>query len=173
MSNICYIDEVSWWDRGQRIMFCIDLSAVESELTVTPDVADLDLDASELADVQAVVTLVRTEDRIRVTVDAAATATLTCDRTGVRFTQPIAGAYHALLVEAGQEAPDHDEVIILEKFQKTINLTHVVRDTLLLAIPIRKVAPGAEALDIPTVFGGEAAVDPRWDALRALLVDAG
>ncbi len=154
-------------------MFCIDLSALESELTVTPDVDDLDLDACDLADVHAVVTLVRTEDRIRVTVDTAATATLTCDRTGVRFSQPIVAAYHALLVEHGQDTPDHDEVIVLEKFQKTVNLTHVVRDTLLLAIPTRKIAPGAEDLDIPTVFGGECAADPRWDALRALLADTG
>lgn len=150
-------------------MFCVDLPALESELTVHPDADNLDLDARELADVHAVVTLVRTGDRISVTVDVAATATLTCDRTDVRFTQPIAGAYHALLVEAGQDAPDHDEVIILEKFQKTIDLTHMIRDTLLLAIPTRKIAPGAENLDIPTVFGGEVAVDSRWDALQALL----
>lgn len=153
-------------------MFCIDLSALDSELTVTPGVDDLDLDARAFADVHAVVTLVHTGDQISVTVDAAATATLTCDRTGVRFRQPIAGAYHVLLVESGQDAPDYDEVIILEESQKTIDLTHVVRDTLLLAIPTRKIVPGAEDLDIPTVFGGEVAVDTRWDALRALRADA-
>ena len=44
-------------------------------------------------------------------------------------------------------------------------------DTVLLAVPARKVAPGAEDIEIPTAFGtpgAEAAIDPRWEALRSL-----
>ena len=53
-------------------------------------------------------------------------------------------------------------------------MTEAVRDTLVLAVPARKVAPGAEDLDLPTVFGApaaEAAIDPRWEALRSLRSD--
>ena len=46
-----------------------------------------------------------------------------------------------------------------------------MRDTLLLAIPIRKIAPGAEDTEIIQSFGvpvEQNNIDPRWQALAAL-----
>ena len=62
---------------------------------------------------------------------------------------------------------------MLAPSERLIDLADAVRDTLLLAVPARKVAPGAEDVEIPTVFGAPTAadgtpIDPRWEALRAL-----
>ncbi len=106
----------------------------------------------------------------------SATATLECDRTLAFFEQPIEGAYRILFVppsfadgEKEDGENDYEEVRIFQRSYREIDVTAAVRDTVMLAVPARKVAPGAEALDLPTVFGAaEAAIDPRWEALRSL-----
>jgi uncharacterized protein len=66
----------------------------------------------------------------------------------------------------------------LNPSDREIDLTDVVRDTLLLAIPQRRIAPGAEDEPIDQEFGAsdddadeEAPVDPRWSALEELKDD--
>ncbi len=110
-----------------------------------------------------------------VTLQAWATATLECDRTLALFEQPIEGTYRILLVPPSfarrEDAAPYEEVRVLHRADRTIDLTDAVRDTVLLAVPARKVAPGAEDIEIPTAFGtpgAEAAIDPRWEALRSL-----
>ena len=71
------------------------------------------------------------------------------------------------------EGGESDDAVPLEDDDAAIDLAGPVRDTLLLSLPARRVAPGAEDVDIPTAFGAETdddgrPVDPRWDALRAL-----
>ena len=61
------------------------------------------------------------------------------------------------------------EQIELEPRQRVLDLTSIARDTLILAIPVRKVAPEAEELQIQTVFGAPAEEsDHRWSALLAM-----
>jgi uncharacterized metal-binding protein YceD (DUF177 family) len=55
-------------------------------------------------------------------------------------------------------------------------VTDIIRDTILLSIPQRTIAPGAEEEDIDMTFGEpddeetetEDAVDPRWSKLKDL-----
>ena len=112
-----------------------------------------------------------------VTFQARTTATLTCDRTLQRFDQPIEGSYAVLFAAPDRSAPEeseeHDELRPFPPGARYLDLTDAVRDTLLLAIPQRKVAPGAEEEEIETVFGApepseEDPVDPRWEKLRQL-----
>ena len=119
-------------------------------------------------------------DRVLVTLQARTAATLTCDRTLRRFEQPLSGGYAILFAAPGRNAPEeseeHDELRELPSGARHLDLTEAVRDTLLLAIPQRKVAPGAEEEELETVFGTPSetegdAVDPRWDKLRQLRSD--
>ena len=114
---------------------------------------------------------------VLVTLEARATATLTCDRTLRRFDAPLDGHYAVLFTDPGRSAPDeseeHDELRELPPGARHLDLTDVLRDTLLLAIPQRKVAPGAEDEEIETVFGApeddeEGPADPRFEKLRQL-----
>ena len=165
------------------IMLRIDLTPFSNgvhQVTLEPSAADLDLDPDRFADIEVEVVLDIRHDQVLVSLDAAAVATLECDRTLVLFEQPIAGSYSLLYAVPSrvQEADDDDpfsEVQVLPP-DRTINLADTVRDTLMLAIPVRKVAPEAEEEEIPTVFGvpeeeGESAIDPRWEALKALRTD--
>ncbi len=101
-----------------------------------------------------------------------------CDRTLVSYDEPVAGDYAMLYVTQREAEPADeslDDVIELAPDEEEIDLTEAVRDTLLLALPHRRVAPGADALELPTQFGapaeGDDVADPRWDALRQLRAD--
>ena len=76
-----------------------------------------------------------------------------------------------LAPEGGEPAVDCDETVTFNTAMSHVDLTDAVRDTLLLALPARRVGPGAEDVEIQTVFGapdGELLGDYRWGALLAL-----
>ncbi|MDX1545930.1 MAG: DUF177 domain-containing protein [Rhodothermales bacterium] len=160
-------------------MLRIDLAPLDEgihHLSLSAEPEALDLDPDVFADVGAEVVLDYRKDQALVMLTATATATLECDRTLVPFEQPLEGQYSLLYASpafARSAAGDDDtEVHVLDPADPVIDLTEAVRDTLLLAIPARKIAPGADDLELPTVFGeaegDETAIDPRWEALRAL-----
>jgi uncharacterized protein len=138
----------------------------------------LDLDPEVFSDIAVALRLDFGWDRVLVLLDAVATATLTCDRTLVSFDQPVQASY-TVLFAAPDVASDEDgrfeDVRLLQPNDQYIDLTDPVRDTLLLALPVRRVAPGAEDVELPTRFGApdkeDDAIDPRWAALRSLSKD--
>ncbi len=113
--------------------------------------------------------------RIFVTIGTHANARLLCDRTLVAFDQFVEGKHQVLFSSAAlmkdMEEQD-DDIRELGAGDEEIDITDVVKDTFILSIPIRKVAPGADDEEIPLVFGTSetkgASVDPRWEALRKL-----
>lgn len=139
------------------------------DFTMNPSAEDLDLEAARFHDIEVRFRLDRREDRILVHFDVAAQATLECDRTLVLFEEPVSGSYSVLFApEALGAGLDADDVFPFVPTQPHIDVTTPVRDTLLLALPTRRVAPGAEQLDLPSRFGQSEAGDPRWEALRHL-----
>ena len=160
-------------------MLRIDLAPLREgvhNVLLNPEPEAVGLDPDRFADLRVAVGLELFNDRILVTLRAVATATLECDRTLAVFEQPIEGDYRILFVPPSfarreDEETLYEEVRVLEDTESAIDVTDAVRDTVLLAVPARKVAPGAEEAEIPTVFGAPAAgvgVDPRWEALRQL-----
>ncbi len=141
-------------------------------LTLRPEAEALGLDPERFTDIAVEVKLERGADRILVRFTASATATLECDRTLVLFQQPVQGAYTVLFAspETVPEGANDEDVRILNPTDQEIDLTNAVRDTLLLAVPTRSVAPGAEQIDIPTRFADtdDDPIDPRWEALKKL-----
>ncbi len=162
-------------------MLRIDLAPFQDGVhhdELTPEVEAVGLDPERFADLRVTVTLDLFNDRVLVTLVASATASLECDRTLVSFDQRVEGTYRILFVPPTFTRHEDDEegleeIQVLQPSDHVIDLTEAVHDTVMLAIPTRKVAPGAEDLEIQTVFGApedgaEAAIDPRWEALRAL-----
>lgn len=163
-------------------MLRIDLTPLDEgthHLVMEPQAQAVDLDPDRFKALRLDAVLEVFNDRILATLHAAATATLECDRTLALFEQPIEGTYRILFVppsfadtQTDDEQAGFEEVRIFNRSDHEIDLTEAVRDTVLLAVPARKVAPGAEDLDLPTVFGAaETAIDPRWEALRSLRSD--
>ena len=155
-------------------MFRVRIASLPDGLhreTLRPSAEALGLDPEVFSGVEVDVTLDVAERRVLAAFTARATARLACDRTLDLYDQPVEGA-HAVLFSA--DAPgdaDDDEVRPLPDDAQELDLTAPVYDTLLLALPLRRVSPAAEAAEIPTEFGGPSEDEPaddRWAALQAL-----
>ena len=138
-----------------------------------PDAVELELDPAIYREMHVKARVDYHPSRIFVTLHTTAGVRLVCDRTLVEYDDEVDGEHSVLFSSVdmleGQETLD-DEIRELKTGDEEIDLTDLVRDTFILSIPARKIAPGAESADIPMAFGGakkgEPAVDPRWEALR-------
>lgn len=144
------------------------------EFDLAPSAADLELDPDVFSDIRVHVTLDYHTNQILASLQAEAVSRLECDRTLTYYDQPVRGTFRVLFAAPDVSvapAEEADEAVrLLHPADQDIDLTTEARDTLLLALPSRRISPGAEDLDIQTQFGGPAdGVDPRWDALRDLL----
>ena len=162
-------------------MLTIDITSLSTgihHLEVAPSAEQANLDPSTFEDIEVDVVLQYHRDRILVKLHATAVAALTCDRTLQPYEQEIEGAYNVLFGPpsmVGQEGEEFEEVRPLDPSDREIDLTDVVRDTLLLAIPQRRIAPDAEDEPITREFGATEdgsddaePVDPRWEDLKEL-----
>ena len=160
-------------------MFAIGIEALKPgvhERTFRPEAEALGLDPSVFRDVDVSARLSVAEGQILVSLTVRAQAVLECDRTLCAFDQQIEGTYCVLFSCAGFASGSKNrcnEVRTLDPNDRVLDLTDVTRDTVLLAVPARRVAPGAEDIDIPTTFGipqgsDDHSIDPRWEALGAL-----
>lgn len=144
------------------------------EVLLEPTPQDLNLDPDEFTAIEVHARLDFNPRRILVNLAVSGIATLECDRTLVRYTHPVRSSYVVLFADASiaSAEDDLDDVRPLAPGAQTIDVTDAVRDTLLLALPLRRVAPEAEELDLPVRFGeDDQGVDPRWEALRSLRKD--
>jgi uncharacterized protein len=164
-------------------MLTIDISSLSEgihHLEFSPSAADVDLDPTTFEDVHVDAELQYHLDRILVKLTVGATAELTCDRTLRPYDQPVEGDYNLLFGPpemVGTEGEEFEEVRPLNPSDQEIDLTDVVRDTVLLSLPQRRVAPGAEDEEIDREFGQpdddeeSETIDPRWSELRKLRDD--
>lgn len=155
-------------------MLTIHITSLDAgihELELEGGADDVGLDEEVFGDVLIDVRLDRGEDRIFVSFTATSTARLECDRTLQPFVQPLEGSFDLVFLpedEAGGASYD-ENVRVLKPEDEEIDIADAVRDTLLLAVPQRKVAPGADEVEIPTEFADQDdSIDPRWEALRKL-----
>lgn len=163
-------------------MLTVDISSLSPGIhhrEFTPSATEVELDPTTFEDIEIEVELQYHRDRILVKLEASATAELTCDRTLQPYEQPVEDRYSLLFGPpemVGEEGEEFDEVRPLTPSDQEIDLTDVVRDTLLLSLPQRRVAPGAEEESIEREFGDfeedeDASIDPRWSELQKLKDD--
>ncbi len=145
------------------------LSAGLHQETLTPSADELGLDPEVFSDVSVDLHLDIADRRVLAAFTATATARLECDRTLDLFDQPVEGD-HSVLFSA-DTPPDDEAVFALADDAQELDLTAPVHDTLVLALPLRRVSPAAREAEIPTAFGGpsdDEPADDRWAALKAL-----
>ena len=146
------------------------------EFTWEVDAEGLNLDAGLFDDMHVMARIDFYPTRIFVTVHTQAVAHLVCDRTLVDFDEVVRGEYSVLFssddsFREEERRESDDDVRFLAPEVDEIDLTDIVRDTFMLSLPVRRIAPGAEAKEIPLEFGApdeEGYIDPRWEALREL-----
>ena len=150
------------------------------EQTLHPEAEDIDLDPTMFRDIEVALRLDVSGTRLLAAFDVSAIATLECDRTLKPYDQPVSGSHTILFVppeQVPEDADEEDGLAPLPSDATSIDLTEAVRDTLLLALPLRRVSPEAEDAEIPSVFGAEldddgTPIDDRWAALRRLRDDS-
>lgn len=144
--------------------------ASAQSIDVAPE--ELNLDPADFEQIHVDAELDTKGDRILVSLVVSGVAHLICDRTSEPFEQRIEGTHTLLFVPADRVESlesDTDDVRGYEPADLYLDVTESVYDTLLLSVPIRKIAPGAEEAEIPTSFGGsDENIDPRWEALKKL-----
>lgn len=146
--------------------------------TLAPSADSLDLDPALFSDISVELRLDTTLRQTVASFAVSATAHLVCDRTDEPFDQAVRGEHTVVVVPAGAPlaSSDDEDVVVVSEDATHVDLAGPVRDTLVLAVPLRRVSPAAEALEIPTAFGGPAADEPRddrWAALGALRASDG
>ncbi|MDX1740771.1 MAG: DUF177 domain-containing protein [Rhodothermales bacterium] len=156
-------------------MVQIELSKLRSglnEISLTPSPESLEVDADVFSDIRVSVELDVAKGRILARYSTLADAHLECDRTAQPFTQVVEGSHLVLFTSDDASSSDADsyDVRVFAETDRYLDLTDEVRDTLVLSLPARRIAPGAEEVSIPTRFGAneDDDTDPRWDELKKL-----
>lgn len=115
------------------------------------------------------------------------TVNVACDVTNELYDQKISGTYQ-FVVKFGEEMNDENEdLLILPHGSYEVNIQQYVFESIVLAMPLRRVHPGVadgslksdildklEELSPSTPFEseeGDQQNDPRWDSLKKLLTD--
>lgn len=150
------------------------------EVRVHPSAEDLDIDEEQFSDIEVSVQLNRQGERVFVSFDVAATGTFECDRTLETYDERLESSYALTFAPPSritEDEEDDETVKPLPPEGAEIDITKEVRDTLLLSVPVRTIAPEARDAEIQTEFGapeeeqeqtGEEPVDPRWERLKEL-----
>ena len=159
-------------------MLRIELRSLDAgyhEFSLEPAPADLGMDPEKFRDILVEVGLDYDGKKALVKLSVSSMAVLVCDRTLTEFEQAISGDYMVLFSSKDEDADTVDELRTISATDEELDISDIIRDTLLLAIPARKIAPGAEDAEIPVAFGAptEMDYDPRWEALRALKKEEG
>lgn len=155
-------------------MIRIDIASLKggvNRLEFAPPADQLELEPEVFSNVRVRAEVDVQADQILVRFDADAVAHLVCDRTLKPFTQDVSGSYVVLFTSReGMGLDGVDDVRTYTASDRTIDISEPVRDTLILALPTKRVAPGADDVEIPNRFGegDEGEIDPRWEALRGL-----
>ncbi len=159
-------------------MVLIDISALSSgvhEVTLHPSSGDLNLGKDEFGSIKAVVRLHIGDHQILAQLHVSANSRLICDRTLIPFTQRVSGEFSVMFTTKVISRYDTDEVVKhLDPAARELDVTEAIRDTILLAVPLRKVAPEASEAELNLTYQDETTetlTDPRWEELKKLKSD--
>ena len=156
-------------------MVQIELAKLRSglnEFSLTPSPESLEVDADVFSDIRVSLELDVAKGRVIARYSTLAEAHLECDRTAQPFVQVVEGSHLVLFTtdDASSSEEESCDVRVFAESDRYLDLTDEVRDTLVLSLPTRRIAPGAEEVAIPTRFGADEGndTDPRWDELKKL-----
>ncbi len=143
-----------------------------NEFSLTPSPESLEVDPGVFTDIRVSLELDVAKGRIIARYSTSAEAHLECDRTAQPFTQVVESSHLVLFTTEDTRSSEDDsfDARVFAESDRYLDLTDEIRDTLVLSLPSRRVAPGAEEAVIPTQFGVDDGddTDPRWDELKKL-----
>jgi len=139
------------------------------------------------ADIKLDVLLEKMSTLMEITLNFNGTVNVACDVTNELFDQEISGSYQ-FVVKFGEEYNDENEdLLILPHGSYEVNIQQYVFESIVLAVPLRRVHPGIEdgtlksdILDKLEELSPNTSLneekegeqnDPRWDTLKKLLTD--
>lgn len=136
------------------------------------------------ADIQVRAVLNKMSTMMELELQAHGSVKVACDLTSEPYDQPIESNLE-LLVKFGEAFNDEDdEILVLPVGAHQFNIAQYVYEMLVLSVPTKRVHPGIEAgtldseilqkleeLQPKELKTEEDEIDPRWDALKRLLID--
>jgi len=141
--------------------------------------AEIGLDGHYLGEITAEVDLEKTPTQLALTARLATEGRFSCDRCADEFTQRLAASYrmHYLWNEEEAALLDPSEVQIVSASLAVIDLTEDVRQTLVLAVPLKLLCKSTckglcprcgTNLNQGNCTCSDEPGDGRWEALRSL-----
>jgi uncharacterized metal-binding protein YceD (DUF177 family) len=112
-----------------------------------------------------------------------------CDVTNEPYNQEISGEYHLVVKFGDSFNNENDDLLIVPHGSSEVNIQQYVYESLVLAMPARRIHPGIEdgtlksdilikleelslkQENINNSSEEDEATDPRWDLLKKLLTD--
>ena len=132
------------------------------------------------------VLLVKKETLLEFTLTFKGTVNVNCDVSNEPFDQKIDGEYR-FVVKFGEDHNEEDEdLLILPHGSHEVNIQQFVYESIVLAMPIKKIHPGVEDGTLKSEIldkleelrpkgksenPDENEIDPRWNELKKLLTD--
>ncbi|KPQ00775.1 MAG: uncharacterized protein HLUCCA01_02535 [Bacteroidetes bacterium HLUCCA01] len=145
----------------------------QSRVFLTAD--ELDIAEFALRDLVVEIQFIRREAMIEVDFSVEGEVQLRCDRSLRDFWSPLRGDYSVLFKESADFESEDEQTAVrrLEFSANILDIAAEVRDTVLLSVPVRRIHPDyydeyGNLQDFNHVEGERNAIDPRWEALRAL-----
>ncbi|MGB5403812.1 MAG: DUF177 domain-containing protein [Robiginitalea sp.] len=136
------------------------------------------------ADIKVTAILHKMNTMMELELKAEGWVNVACDLTSEPFNQPLESELE-LVVKFGEEFNDEDdEILVLPLGSHQFNIAQYIYEMLVLAVPTKRVHPGIaegtldseilkklEELRPKEIKNEENEIDPRWDALKNLLID--
>jgi uncharacterized metal-binding protein YceD (DUF177 family) len=136
------------------------------------------------ADIEVTAILNKMSTMMELELKAQGTVNLACDLTSEPFDQPIESNLD-LVIKFGEEFNDEDdEILVIPHGSHQFNIAQYIYEMGVLSVPTKRVHPGIadgtldseilrklEELQPKEVKNEENEIDPRWDALKSLLID--
>ena len=124
------------------------------------------------------------------TLDYQGSVNVACDVTNEPYDQPISGQYMFVVRFGDTYDDDYEDLLIIPHGSFEVNIQQFVYESIVLAVPLRRVHPGIEdgTLDSEILdkleelrpnfsedeldeTSEDDKTDPRWDSLKKLLTD--
>jgi len=141
------------------------------------------------ADIKLVVTLTKKVTLLEFELSFDGFVNVNCDVTNEPYNQEISGEYHLVVKFGDSFNNENDDLLIVPHGSSEVNIQQYVYESLVLAMPARRIHPGIEdgtlksdilikleelslkQENINNSSEEDEATDPRWDLLKKLLTD--
>lgn len=137
-----------------------------------------DYDELSHFDLQAKVTLLKTERMLTLSFQVSGTVQAICDVSAEPFVLPLERSFTLHVKFGPEENKDDDELWILHEDEYKINVAQVLYEEMVLAIPVKRIHPDVENGTLENEImkklreqktENKKEIDPRWDKLKDLL----